>query len=376
MKDIDAVYLTQKMIRLDTVNPPGFEHECAEILGSLLGEAGFVNSYHDFSPGRTTLISRYQGTDSSLRPLALTGHLDTVPFGHQPWSKQPLAGEIEGGKLFGRGASDMKSGVAVIVASAISAAGRPGTLKRGLQLILTAGEETGCEGSRHVAMLEGGLEKASALLVAEPTSNYPTIGHRGALWLRGSTEGVTAHGSMPERGVNAIYKASRAITKLADFDFNVKRDPLLGAPSINVGTVRGGMNVNSVPDFAEFSIDIRSIKTKSHPALLNQISSYLQEQGVRLEPFVDLDPVKSEERDPFIQCVYDIAARHTGARPEPKTLPFFTDASILAEALDAPVVIMGPGETALAHQTDEFCFVEKIPEAVTLYSQIIDAWCR
>ncbi len=372
----DAVSLTQALIRYDTVNPPGFERDCAHHLGAMLEEAGFANSYYEFADGRTTLVSRLPGRDESLLPLAMTGHLDTVPFGHQPWTRAPLAGEIADGKLYGRGASDMKSGVAVAVASALAAAQQPESLRRGLMLILTAGEETGCDGSRYVASLDGALGKASALLVAEPTSNLPAIGHRGALWLRGETAGVTAHGSMPEKGVNAIYKASRAIAKLDEFGFNEKRDALLGSPSLNVGTVRGGLNINSVPDFAEFSIDIRSISRDSHDRIMGQLMSYLNSEEVELRAEVNLDPVKTNFEDPFVRCVNAVVAQANKVDPRPMTLPFFTDASILVTALSAPTVILGPGETALAHQTDEYCFVDKIPEAVRLYEGIIDTWCR
>src|SRR3546814_14913634 len=103
--------------------------------------------------------------------------------------------------------------------------------------------------------------------------------------MRGRASGVTAHGSMPERGVNAVYKAARAIAKLEDFDFNQRRDELLGGPSLNVGTVSGGMNVNSVPDRAEFSIDVRTIDRGGHAGMLAQLTSYRGPE-VELRPFV------------------------------------------------------------------------------------------
>lgn len=373
MDALDAIRLTQELIRFDTVNPPGFERDCATYLGAILEKAGFAVSYHDFDDGRTTLIARLAGSDDTLLPLAITGHLDTVPFGHQPWTREPLAGEIVGERLYGRGASDMKSGVAVAVVSAAAAAQKQP--KRGLLLILTAGEETGCEGSRYVADQPEVLGEASGLLVAEPTSNYPAIGHRGALWVRAQSAGKTAHGSMPERGVNAIYKAAKAISKLEDFGFNEKPDPLLGSPSINVGTVAGGMNVNSVPDFAEFTVDIRSISERSHDRTMEQISSYLGD-AVTLEAFVDLKPVKTAPDNPFVTCAYQVVQNELGIEPEPRTLPFFTDASILAEALSTSAVIIGPGETAMAHQTDEYCFVDRIPECVEIYRSLIDVWCN
>ncbi|MBE0616463.1 MAG: M20/M25/M40 family metallo-hydrolase, partial [Proteobacteria bacterium] len=200
-----AVELTRDLIRFNTVNPPGNERPCAEYLGGLLAASGFAVAYHEFAPNRTSLVARLGGTPGTP-PLCLAGHLDTVPLGAAPWSVDPFSGELRDGRVHGRGASDMKSGVAAVVRAALELAPRlPGS--PGLLLALVSGEETGCEGAYHLAGLSEVLGRAGALVVAEPTDNYPLVGHKGALWLRGTTRGVTAHGSMPERGVNAVYKA-------------------------------------------------------------------------------------------------------------------------------------------------------------------------
>ena len=129
-----------------------------------------------------------------------------------------------------------------------------------LVLIITAGEETGCTGA--AALIRGEAQccpQVGALVVAEPTGNQLLVGHKGALWLEAVTTGVTAHGSMPEKGVNAVYKAARAVTALQDFDFNFARHDVLGNPTLNVGAISGGLNINSVPDRAVIGIDIRTI---------------------------------------------------------------------------------------------------------------------
>src|SRR6266498_2846770 len=135
-----------------------------------------------------------------------------------------------------------------------------------------AGEETGSEGAFALAR-RGMRGQAGALVVAEPTTNRPLCGHKGALWLKATTRGVTAHGSMPEKGVNAIYAAARAVGRLEAFDFNVARHPVMGAPTLNVGTLHGGLNLNSVPDRAEIGIDIRTIPGMLHGLLRDQIAS-------------------------------------------------------------------------------------------------------
>src|SRR6202008_1647807 len=115
-------------------------------------------------------------------------------------------------------------------------------------LVFTAGEETGCEGARYLCQLPDILPRCGALLVGEPTSNYPLIGHKGALWLRAAFRGVTAHGSMPEQGDNAVYKAARGTLRLSNHEFDAPRHHHLGGPSLNVGTFSGGSNDNSGPD--------------------------------------------------------------------------------------------------------------------------------
>ena len=118
----------------------------------------------------------------------------------------------------------------------------------GVLLVITAGEETGCTGADALVSERPPLGKVGALVVAEPTGNKPLVGHKGALWLEAETKGVTAHGSMPEKGVNAVYKAARAVAALQEFDFNVARHDVLGGATLNVGTIHGGLNINSVPD--------------------------------------------------------------------------------------------------------------------------------
>jgi len=369
---IDAVELTRQLIRFQTVNPINPEEDCVKFVGNLLAEHGFKISYHDYAPGRTNLIARIGGTER-LPPICFTGHLDTVPLGHVAWSMPPFDAEISGDKLYGRGSSDMKSGVAAFVAAVIEIASELET-GPGVVLLITAGEETGCEGAAYLASQKDLVGKAAAVVVAEPTSNYPYVGHKGALWLHANTEGVTAHGSMPELGVNAIYKASRAITKLEEFDFNVARHPVMGPATLNVGTVHGGINVNSVPNHAEFSIDIRTIPGQKNETIMDQLDSYLGPE-VTLSRVVDLEPVWTSPDDPWMKSVFELVAPMHEATIAPKTAAYFTDASIFTRAFDfAPTVILGPGEAAMAHQTDEFCYVSRIEQAVEIYRALAENW--
>ena len=371
-KNFSALELTQALVRFDTINPPGNERLCAEHLGSILNDAGFAVSYHEFAETRTSLVARIGG-DADAKPLCFTGHIDTVPLGAAPWSVDPFAADIADGKLYGRGTSDMKSGVAAFVVAAIRLA-RELETGPGMVLIITAGEETGCEGAYHLAGLGNVLGDAGAIVVAEPSSNLPFIGHKGALWLKAVANGLTAHGSMPELGVNAIYKAARTISQLEDFDFNVARHPVLGKPTLNVGTVHGGMNINSVPDRTEVSIDIRTLPDQDHGDLCAHLSSYLGDD-IAVEPIVDVGSVWTDPAEDWMLDVFDVMAEILGKMPEVCTATYFTDAAALTPAYGGPpTVILGPGEAAMAHQTDEYCVVDRIDQAVDAYVEIAKRW--
>lgn len=371
-KAIDSVALTQELVRFNTINPPGNEQQCAEHLGAILETSGFEVSFHAFGPGRTSLVARIGGHESRP-PLCFTGHIDTVPLGHKDWTEDPFAAEIVEGKMFGRGTSDMKSGVAAFVAAVTDIAP---TLAKGpgVILVITAGEETGCEGAFHLAGLENVLGAAGAIVVAEPTSNYPMVGHKGALWMKAITDGVTAHGSMPELGVNAVYKAARAVSKLEDFDFNVARHEVMGGPSLNVGTVEGGINVNSVPDHAVIGIDVRTIPGQKNSEVGAHLATYLGEE-VTIESVVDVEGVWTDPSHAWVQEVFGLMETVLGEPITSRSASYFTDASALTPAYGGvPTIILGPGEAAMAHQTDEYCFVSRIEQAVDIYRTLAENW--
>lgn len=368
-----AIELARELIRLNTVNPPGNERACAEYLGSWIEDAGFSVSYHEFARGRTSLVARIGGIGGKA-PLCFTGHLDTVPLGAMPWSMDPFAADTDRGRLYGRGSTDMKSGVAAFVIPMLELAPKL-TRSPGVVLVITAGEETGSQGAFHLADLENVLGEAGAIVVAEPTANYPLVGHKGALWLEANTKGVTAHASMPERGVNAIYKMAHAITKLERFEFKIPAHEILGPPTLNVGTVRGGLNTNSVPDRTEITIDIRTIPGQDHSAIRKRLEDYLG-ADVELFPVVDVSSVWTEPRDAWVEAVFDVMSSLLGERLEVRSASYFTDAAALKPAYrEAPTVILGPGEPALAHQTDEYCLLDRIELAVEANVRLTKQWC-
>jgi succinyl-diaminopimelate desuccinylase len=370
---IDPRVLTRELLAFNTINPPGMERACARHLGALLEGAGFDVAYHEFAEARTSLIATLGGNDARA-PICFTGHIDTVPLGAARWTRDAFAGETDGDRIYGRGSTDMKSGIAAFVAAAIELAPR---LARGpgLVLVITAGEEVGCEGARFLADRKL-LGRAGAIVVAEPTANYPYVGHKGLAWFEVETRGVTAHGSMPEVGDNAIVKMAKVIGDLDHFHFPVESHPVMGKPTLNVGTIRGGLNTNSVPDEARITLDTRTVPGIDHVHLCHSLESLLAPRGATVRKIVDTPSLFTDSGNEWVQEVFEACSPLLGARPTPKTITFSTDGADLKRGFGGPpAVILGPGEPTLAHQTDEWCSINRVEQSVDLFRTLMRRWC-
>jgi succinyl-diaminopimelate desuccinylase len=360
--------LARQLIGFDTINPPGNESAATHWIGDLLG-AGFDCRYHEFAPNRASLLASLPGIGA---PLAFTGHVDTVPLGAEPWSRHPF-GEVDGDRLYGRGASDMKGAVAAIVAMALRHAAMPAP-RTGLLLLITSGEETTCQGAAHLAETVDLRGMAGALVVGEPTSNRPVIAHKGCARYRVATHGVAAHASMPEHGVNAIHKLADIIGALRRFEFGVAPHPILGGPTLNIGTIRGGSAINIVADAAEIGVDIRLVPGQPEARVRQQLQELVGSEG-RVELLEQAASVATEPDHPWVvDAVRRVSARF-GESLTAGGVPYFTDASVLTAALGGvPTLILGPGEASMAHKVDEYCRISLLEQSVEIYAELARSW--
>ena len=368
-----VVELTRELVGIRTVNPPGEEKKAASLLAARLSDAGLEVVEHEFAPGRTSLVARTR-TRGERPALCLTGHLDTVPLGGADWSRDPFSGETDGDRLYGRGTSDMKGGTAAIVVAAerIAALGEGAA---GLELVLCAGEETGCEGALALAGADGALGRCGAVLVAEPTTNYPCVAHKGVVWADAVARGKTAHGSMPHLGENAIYKLARAVARLEDFSLEASEHPLLGMPTVSLGTFSGGININSVPDHASAGIDVRTVPGMSGDGVLSALAERLGEE-VELEPRVVLEAIDTDPGDEWVHDVFSVMEPLIGEAPSARGLAYFTDAAALSPAYGTPpTIICGPGDAEQAHRTDESCSMAALEASAEGFFEIGRRWC-
>ncbi|MFF7900202.1 M20/M25/M40 family metallo-hydrolase [Streptomyces sp. NPDC007920] len=216
-----------------------------------------------------------------------------------------------------------------------------------VQLVFTLGEETGCEGAARL----NGPAASPLLLVAEPTANRIVLGHKGALWLRLTAEGRSAHGSRPELGDNALARLAAAAVRIHDHQ-HWPHSATHGPATVNVGTFHAGVQPNLVPDHAELMLDIRTVPEFTSEDALAAIEG-LAGPGTRIERVLDLNGVATDPDEALVRGVFD-ALRPAAPDGQPQYATYFTDASVLAWKLDSPpVVIYGPGEPEQAHVTDE-----------------------
>lgn len=363
----DVLELARALVRLDTAG--GNERAAAQLCADVLSAVGARIELVEMAPGRAHLLAHVG--DTSAGALIMSGHLDTVPVGSVPWKHDPLGGLVEGDALYGRGSADMKAGVAALVAALERHLLRGGG-RRGVLLALTAAEETGCIGARHLVEARQ-LPAGGPLLVAEPTGMRIATGHKGVLWLRVSAEGRSAHGSRPDLGLSAILPLARLASAL-DVHGLPGEHPVMGPVTVNVGTFHGGTRINLVPDSAAMELDIRVVPGADAEALRARVAE-LAGPGVTIETIEDLPPVYTEPSLPFASGVASAMSSAMGVSQHRAPLTYFTDASVLARALDpSEVVLLGPGEPDAAHTTDESCPIPQIGAALDVYDRVLRSW--
>ncbi len=373
VKEADIVKFCQELVRIKSVNPPGDELQAAEYVASVMKKIGLEVELIKHSPTRASVLARVK----SLRKkpgLLFNGHLDTVPVGLERWIHEPFDGQASEGKVWGRGAADMKGGLAVLMVAAkvLAEAGVP--LRGDLLVAATAGEEVDSLGAVAIAS-RSDLGPIQAVVIPEPSYNDVYIAEKGAFWLELITHGKTAHGSMPETGRNAIMMMVTLINELEKLSFPFKEHPLLGGFSKSLNTIAGGVKTNVVPDHCVVTVDMRTVPGQDHQAILRQIEGLITGLSRRMPDFKasvrvtnDRAPVETSSDEPVVQNFFDLVAEVAGERPVPKGVRYYTDAVAFVPALKAPMIICGPGDAKLAHQPNEHVEISKLVQAARIYT--------
>jgi len=373
----EARELLEDLIRIRSTNPPGDEDRILAFIETYLEQRGVESTRVPLEPGRSSLVARIRGeADDSI---VLCGHVDTVDADPAKWvMTDPFTPKSEGARLWGLGAADMKSGVAVLIAAVCEVARRGIVPSHDIVLALTADEERGYRGAESIAK-SGLIDDATLLVIAEPTGGRVYIGQKGELWVECAFSGQAAHGSIPDAGVNAMLPAAALCL---DLDRQRRDFPEIegrGRTSLNIGKIEAGTQVNIVPDQARVELDLRVVTTEERDRVL----SLIEERGrihaasygadFSFDVFNDRAPITSNADDPLVERFLNVHSSVTGRGKRIEFAPYSTDAVAIVPQRDLPVVIYGPGRIEQAHQPDEYLDMDSFEEALNIVCEFIGA---
>jgi succinyl-diaminopimelate desuccinylase len=372
-QEAEVVKFCQELVRIKSINPPGDELQVAEYVASTLKKAGLEVELINHNTTRASVLARLK-SPRKIPSLLFNGHLDTVPVGTEKWIHDPFKAEMAEGKIWGRGTADMKGGLAALLVAVKRLAEVRASLRGDLILAATAGEETDSLGATLIASRPD-LGPVQAVLIPEPSYNDIYVAEKGALWLELSTQGKTAHGSMPEQGKNAVMMMVNLINELKNLVIPYQEHPLLGRFTQSVNTITGGVKTNVVPDQCVVSVDMRTVPGQDHLAILRQVEDLIADLSRHFPDFKasvsvtnDRLPLETSPNEPVVQSFMDVVAKVIGERSVPKGVRYYTDAVAFVPVLKAPMIICGPGDARLAHQPDEHVEVSKLIEAAKIYT--------
>lgn len=372
----DALSLARVLVSIPSVNPSleaggQGERAIAQRCARWLEGWGFDVAVSEVEPGRANVLARLGGGGPRL---LLNGHLDTVGVGGM--TVPPFDGVVEEGRLLGRGSCDMKGGLAAIL-SAAAALARAGWEEGELLVALTADEEHASIGA--MALVEAGLE-ADLAVVCEPTGLAVAPAHKGFEWVEVVVHGRAAHGSRPERGVDAIRHAAHLIAALDALDPVLRSGdphPLLGHGSVHAGTITGGRAPSVYPDLCSFTLERRLLPGEGAGTAVEEVRRVVEQ--VRRQ----IPGLRAEVTGGLFRAGTEVASEHAlvqGLRralrgrgfPDPvEPMTAWVDAAVFNEA-GIPAVCFGPGSIEQAHAADEWCPAEEIESA----ARVLEDWAR
>jgi acetylornithine deacetylase len=374
----DAVTLTRELVRVDSRNPslvaggPG-EGAVARALAAVLTTWGLRVELRDAAPGRPNVIAR--AGRAGGRSLMFNGHLDVVGVDgmvHEPWGA-----EERGGRIYGRGSSDMKAGVAAMCAAAARVAA---DLDGEVIVAAVVDEEYESIGTR--ALVEAGL-RADAAIVTEPTRLAIMPAHLGFAWIDVTTHGRAAHGSRWDLGVDAIRHAGLVLAELDRMDTELlpaRGHPLLGRPSVHASLIEGGTGMSTYPDRCTLRIERRTIPGEDAARVRGEIETACRRAAQGRPNFrADVDVTFAQAPsdvavDAPIVAALSTALRSCGEPSRIEGMTAWTDAALL-NAAGIPAICFGPGDITLAHAAEEYVSVDEIERATKVLAQLAHQWC-
>ncbi|HOP52903.1 MAG: M20 family metallopeptidase [Thermovirgaceae bacterium] len=379
--------LTARFIRIPSHwDVPTREEEMVEAVASFLSEEKIPFTLQHVGGTRNNIIATIKG-EGGGKSLALSGHLDTVP----PYNMEvePFAAEISDGKIFGRGAVDMKGPVAAMLMTLAAYRRAEVPLKGDLVFAGVLAEETNSDGSE--TLIRSGFRTDGAI-VGEPSDREYAIGHRGLEWIEVEFFGKTAHGGVPQDGINAIVHAARFIGQVQEKivpKLALRGHPHMGPSVMNFGRIEGGTQPSTVADHCLVRMDRRYISSESLDEVIAEYQGILDELS-REDPtfraelkLMDIGtmahfhhvPLETSPDDPIVKAVVDSIRDVSRIEPKMTTRRGWTDAAIFGHYGKIPTVVFGPGSLSRSHSKAEFITVDELEEGFRTYVSIAARFC-
>lgn len=364
-----------KLLRFETVNPPGGEEAIADFIANVLKGENSDCSLQYVAPERPNVLAELSFGKPGKK-LVFNAHIDVVPPGNlENWNTQPFEPVEIDGNIYGRGSSDDKGGLmAMIIAYRTLQEIQPDICGK-LLLCGVMGEETGGMGTKYWVEHGG---KADAAIVGEPSKMELVIAHRGAYRPIFSFQGRTSHSSEPDLGENAIYSAANFVCKVAQLNeaFKESGHPLTGSPTIAATVFQGGVKNNVIPDYAEVSIDRRLSPGETYEDAERQLLDVLkqmQENGEigkwELSRYLNNKGAAAcDQYDPLVLELQEILKEHS-YKSEVCGMRATTDMYLLQDA-GISTVIFGPGDMGVAHCPNESIPFQEILDAAKIYAEL------
>jgi succinyl-diaminopimelate desuccinylase len=352
-----AVTLLGHLIEANSVNPPGNEHTVADVLSKEFERLGVEFSVHEKVKGRTNIAASIGSGQGPV--FTIVCHSDTVPAG-EGWISPPFKATVKNGRVYGRGAADDKGPLASAVL-ALEALKEADVKLSGKLVVLAAADEE--KGSIYGVdyLLKEVKPKPDLVMVAEQTSAESLeIAEKGNLWLKLKSTGVQAHASTPKLGVNAIQKLSKILATLDEFRMGYISHPVLGGPTLNIGTVKGGTATNVVAGSAEAILDIRYVPGQTPERIMEELESFIESEkerdpkmDVTVEKLASMPPTEVPTDSILVKVTSEAVRAVTGKEPKLIGIGGATVAkSYLANGI--PAIMYGPGDARLDHVANEY----------------------
>lgn len=364
----DAIFFTKQLVRLDSSNPGNYEREIKDYIESILPKEGVVISTSQVLPNRYNLMAEIEG-EIKTPAMIFICHMDTVMLG-EDWTKDPLGAEEIDGKIYGRGACDMKSGLACAISAfcEIAKEVREGKkLKHSLKLICSADEEDFMRGVEK-AIADGWVHKEDWIMDTEPTNGQIQVAHKGRTWFEITIDGITAHASTPWKGADANAAMAEVIREIRLSIESLKPHEDLGISTVTFGQIQGGYRPYVVPDHCTVWVDMRLVPptdTKKAEEIVKQAIHKAEQAIVGVKGHYkitgDRPYVEKDENSYLLHQLKQCADEVTGEDTKISFFPGYTDTAVIAGTLgNRNCMSYGPGNLELAHKPDEWVAVEDI----------------